>query len=117
SVLVALWDAEEPPTFLTDAMGSAFFVQNPTIPLDQIDVAITLDLVGAGLWPDYAGHFVIGAETSLAVADAVDSVMAPEGLKVFRGGLHLIEQTPFGLQPWSDYDAFRAAEVPVLFLS
>ena len=67
--MVALWDAEEPPTFLTD--------------------------------------FVMGPEKSVALSIALDGVAAPARLDVKRGGLHLVEKTPFGLQPWSDYDAFR----------
>ena len=34
-----------------------------------------------------------------------------------RLGLHLVEEQPFGHSPWSDYDAFRDAGRPVLFLS
>lgn len=116
-VLVALWDAEEPPTFLTEQMGSAFYAANPTVPLDDIAAVIVLDLVGAELWPGWAGHVVLGAELSPEVAMAVDAAELPEGLEALRGGLHLVEETPFGHQPWSDYDAFRDRGVPVLFLS
>lgn len=115
SVLIASWDAEEPSTFLTDAMGSEFWVGEPTIPLSLVDVAIVLDLVGADLWPGYDGHFLLGAELSREVADAVDDASVPAGLPAYRLGLHMVEETPFGRQPWSDYDAFRNEDVPVLF--
>jgi hypothetical protein len=117
SVLFALWDAEEPPTFLTDEMGSEYYVGNPVVPLEDTDVAIALDLVGGGLWEGYAGHFAVGAESSPEVTNAVGAAEVPAGLLVYQGGLHLVEETPLGHQPWSDYDAFRNADLPVLFLS
>ncbi|MEA3511736.1 MAG: M28 family peptidase, partial [Actinomycetota bacterium] len=38
SVLFCSFDAEEPPYFLGEQMGSIHFVEHPTIPLDKIDV-------------------------------------------------------------------------------
>lgn len=117
SVLVAAWDAEEPPTFLSAEMGSQFFAVNPVVPLDTIDAAVVMDLVGGDLWPGYAGHFLLGAELSPEVKAAVTGATVPDGLKAHRLGLHLVEVTRAGNQPWSDYDAFRDRGVPVLFLS
>lgn len=119
SVLIAAWDAEEPPSFLSAGMGSEYYATNPTVPLTKIDVAVVLDLVGSNLWPNYAGSFFLGAETSDAVAAAVDTSIAsaPTTLKPYRGALALAEETVLGQQPWSDYDAFRDRSVPVLFLS
>ncbi len=122
SVLVALWDAEEPDTFLTDAMGSQYFTKHPTLELSKIDVAIALDLVGGNMWGTEQGHNVLGAELSTQVKAALDSVADPAGITVRRGGLHLVEEIdpPIGSsvhQPWSDYDAFRNNLVPVLFFS
>jgi len=118
SVLVALWDAEEPPTFLTGAMGSQFYAEHPLFPLDTIDVAIVLDLIGADLWPGAGLHFVLGGELSPEVGKIAAGVAGPAGLIPVRLGLHLVEQLPTGgQQPWSDYDAFRDRGVPVLFLS
>ncbi|HEY3355087.1 MAG TPA: M28 family peptidase [Polyangia bacterium] len=117
SVLVAHWDAEEPPAFLTADMGSEYFAAHPLAPLASLDAAIVLDLVGEDLWPGYLGHFVLGAETSAETAAAVAATAVPAGLEVAHGGLHLVEETPFGHQPWSDYDAFRTRGVPVVFLS
>jgi hypothetical protein len=117
TVLVALWDAEEPPTFLTAAMGSAFFANSGLVDLERIDTAIVLDLVGGELWPGYQKHFVMGAEKTPTLSTVLDGVSAPAGLEVARGGMHLIEETPFGRQPWSDYDAFRNRGVPFLFFS
>lgn len=117
SLLIAHWDAEEPPTVRTDKMGSAFYVAHPLVPLAQTDVAVVLDLTGAGLWPGYTGHVALGAETSPQVTAAVAAAPVPEGLKLLRGGLHLAEEQISGHHAWSDYDAFRDAAVPVLFLS
>lgn len=117
TVMVALWDAEEPPTFLTDAMGSEFFAASGLVDLSTIDAALVLDLVGGQLWPGYEKHFVMGAEKSPEFSAVLDGVLAPEGLPVRRGGLHLVEKTPLGDQPWSDYDAFRNRDVPFAFFS
>jgi hypothetical protein len=59
----------------------------------------------------------MGAELSPEVAAAVDAVRPPQGLAAMRTGLHMAESLPTGLQPWSDYHAFRQRRVPVLFLS
>ena len=98
-------------------MGSNFYAANPLIPLSQLDAVIVMDLAGTGLWPGYAGHFAMGSETSPQLAAVVEAARVPDGLKVFRGSLHTIEEQSFGHHPWSDYDAFRNAGVPVLFLS
>lgn len=37
SVIIALFDAEEPPYFLGPTMGSQWFVDHPTIPLQDLD--------------------------------------------------------------------------------
>jgi hypothetical protein len=116
-LLIAFWDAEEPPTFLTSAMGSQYFADNPVFPLEDLAGVIVLDLVGAELWPGFMGHTMLGAELSPEIAAAVDATAVPDGLMALRAGLHLVEQTPFGQQPWSDYHAFRQRQVPVLFLS
>jgi hypothetical protein len=117
SVVIALWDAEESPTFLTPAMGSEHFARHPLVPLEQVEVAIALDLVGADLWPGFAPHFVLGAETSPEVQQLVAGLAPPEGLPLYRFGLHLPEDQPTGHQAWSDYDPFRDRNVPVLFLT
>jgi hypothetical protein len=117
SVLIALWDAEEPPTFLTPQMGSAFYANNPPYPLEKTDAVVVLDLVGAELWPGFQGTFLLGAEKSPALADLVDQAKVPDGLLAKRAGIHLPEETFFGQQPWSDYDAFRDRDVPFLFMT
>jgi len=118
TLIVALWDTEEPPHFLGPTMGSRYWVEHPHVPLANIEAAIVLDLVGGGLWPGSPVHVALGAESSPALATAVDRTPVPGGLVVAQAGLHLVEAlVSGGHQPWSDYDAFRDAEIPHLFLS
>lgn len=120
SVIIALFDAEEPPNFLTQAMGSIYYTNNPIVPLEQIDVMIAAELIGSDLWPGYNNHFVLGAELSPQVTAAVDATTAPEGLMVFSAGLHLVEEDRVDAgnanQPWGDYDSFRQHKVPVMLM-
>jgi len=116
-LLVALWDCEEPPTFLTDNMGSEYFAAHPTIPLEDIPASIVLDLFGSELWPNFNGLIVLGTETSDVLRNHVDELPPIPGLQAFNMGLHAIEEQPFGHHPFSDYDAFRNREVPVVFIS
>lgn len=119
-LLVALWDTEEPPYFLTPQMGSAFFAANPTVPLADVDAVVVLDLVGAGMWPGFPAHVALGGETAAALSNAIQNTPVPTGLEVLEAGLHLVERlvvNPETRQPWSDYHAFRELGVPVLFLS
>jgi hypothetical protein len=119
SVIIANWDSEEPPNFLQDQMGSQYYADNPVVPLEQTDAVIVMDLVGGDLWPGFNNHQILGAELSPQVQAAVDASPVPEGLQFYQLGLHTVEEWPaaFGHQPWSDYDAFRMAGKPVLFLA
>lgn len=138
NLLVALWDTEEPPYFLTPAMGSSSFVErlrsgtgllaqlDPTgnasaeDRLATLDAAIVLDLVGHGLWPGFPAHIALGAETSQVLEATVASTPTPGDLEVVQASLHLVERLvtrPGHRQAWSDYAAFREAGVPILFLS
>lgn len=117
SILIATWDAEEPPTFLTPMMGSRAFVERPPVPLAAIDLAVVLDLVGSDLWPGFPGHMLMGAEHSATLSALIDATPHDPALEVRRVGLHLAEETPLGHQAWSDYDPFRNADIPFLFLS
>ncbi len=114
SVIIALFDAEEPPYFLSPVMGSQWFVDNPTLPLDSIDMMICLDLVGHALGP--AGLpaevrdsvFVLGAEKSTDTGALFDSLPDQPGIRPRRIDNYIIESK-------SDYDAFMHAGIPFLF--
>lgn len=115
-VLIAFWDAEEPPTFLTKAMGSAWWAAHPTVP--DVRVALVLDLMGTGLWPGYAGHFTFGLESSPGLRALQATVAVPEDLQPHFASLSLVEDLVTGQHAtWSDYDAFRNQHLPYLFFT
>jgi peptidase M28-like protein len=116
-VLFAAFDAEEPPHFLSDSMGSEYFARHPTIPLDKIDMMICMDLVGhaiggEGLPEDVAKSvFALGAERSEGTSAIVD------GLASAMSGVHIRRADAEIIPPLSDYDPFWRREVPFLFLT
>jgi Zn-dependent M28 family amino/carboxypeptidase len=116
SVLVAAFDAEEPPNYLTSTMGSVVFALQPTVPLDRIDQMICLDIVGRRLGgggvPDEVGKslFLLGGERS-AAGEMVDALAGSvEGIALRRADADLVP-------PMSDYFAFEQAHVPFLSLT
>jgi hypothetical protein len=100
-VVFALWDAEE-----LGLLGSEHFVRNPTIPLDEIDLCLNLDMVGrAG-----SGRLqVLGAGSSPVFGAWMPSVAeaAELELDVSLGG-HGVGG--------SDHQTFLRAGVPALHL-
>ncbi len=142
-VLFAAFNAEEPPYIRTPQMGSQYFADH--LPqeigsLDAIQAVVIMDLMGGVQWePMREMVFAAGAETSpglyrrLKEASGMQNDergmmngeqqpssfrIQPSPLTVLPLGLHLIEELPLvGHRPVSDYDAFRNASVPFLFLS
>lgn len=114
TVVIALFDSEEPPYFTTPNMGSQWFVDHPTVRLDGIDTMIALDLVGHSLGPVGLPNevrdsvFVLGAEKSTGTPDLFDALPTIDGIVPRRVDNHIIESM-------SDYDAFMKAGVPFLF--
>ncbi len=114
SVLIALFDAEEPPNFLTSEMGSQWFVDHPTIPLNRIDTMVCLDLVGHALGPPIlpAGIrdtvFVLGAEKSEGAPQLFDSLPDTPNILPRRIDNHIVPAM-------SDYYAFMNESIPFLF--
>jgi Zn-dependent M28 family amino/carboxypeptidase len=119
-VIVAAFDAEEPPYFLTGEMGSRFFARHAAsfgAPLDTIDLMVCMDLVGHALGPEGLpgsvrdSLFALGAERSSGTSSLVDEVAASEeGVIVRRVDADVIP-------PLSDYDEFWRRQVPFLFLT
>lgn len=116
-VVVAAFDAEEPPFFLTGAMGSQLFVREPPVVRNRIDLMVCMDLVGHRFGPEGvpdevgASLFALGGERShgtrehlhaLSRADA-DLVVRPVDAEI--------------IPPLSDYEPFWRAEIPFVFLS
>jgi hypothetical protein len=116
-VIFAAFDAEEPPHFLQQTMGSQEWVRRPTVPLDKIDLMVCMDLVGHAFGPPGTPEdvrrtlFALGAERSAGTSAHVDALArAVPGVVVRRADAEIIP-------PLSDYDAFWRKEIPFLFLS
>ena len=114
SVLIALFDAEEPPNFLTPEMGSQWFVDHPTIPLDRIDTMVCLDLIGHALGPSVLPDsirdsvFVLGAEKGSDTPRLFDSLPDVAGIVPRRVDNYIVPAM-------SDYHAFMNESIPFLF--
>lgn len=114
-IRICAFDAEEPPSFLGEAMGSIHYVRSRAFPIERIDLMICLDLVGHALGqkglPEAARRsvFVLGAEHTPGLADLVDRVDV-DGIRLRRMGANVIPSM-------SDYHAFRIERVPFLFFS
>jgi Zn-dependent M28 family amino/carboxypeptidase len=116
-VIVAAFDAEEPPHYLTNTMGSAWWAAHPRVPLERIDTMVCMDLVGHALGPEglppgvRSSLFALGAERSIGTSALVDSLTKSEdGVIVRRADAEVVP-------PLSDYDAFWKRGVPFLFLT
>jgi Zn-dependent M28 family amino/carboxypeptidase len=116
-VIFAAFDAEEPPHFLQNTMGSQEWVRRPTVPLDRLDLMICMDLVGHALGrPDTPEEvrqtlFALGAERSGGTSAHVDALArAVPGVVVRRADAEIIP-------PLSDYQPFWREKIPFLFLS
>lgn len=116
SVLLAAFDAEEPPDYRTEAMGSQVFVARPTLPRAQLVAVVCLDLMGGDLWEGRRTPlYVMGGET---FARPPTPALAEDPRLPLRSmHLRLVEELPGGRQAFSDHGAFFAAEIPALFLS
>jgi Zn-dependent M28 family amino/carboxypeptidase len=116
-VIVAAFDGEEPPYFLTGGMGSQRFASAPPVPLERVDMMVCMDLVGhafgsEGVPDEVRGSlFALGAERSAGTGEHVDRIArAEDGLTVRRVDAETIP-------PLSDYEPFWRREVPFLFLT
>lgn len=121
SVLFVAFNTEEPPYFGTPAMGSRFFLDH--LPPDigspeNIQAVAIMDLMGSIHWPLLRDSlFAAGAEKSPGLYRRMKEARVPS-LVIRPVGIHLIEEIPeHGHEAFSDYDAFRQAGVPFLFLS
>ncbi len=116
-VLFAAFDAEEPPHFLTESMGSEHFARHPTITLDKIDMMVCMDLVGHAIggegMPEAVANsvFALGAERSEGTGAIVD------GLASAVHGAHIRRVDAEVIPPLSDYDAFWRRDVPFMLLT
>jgi hypothetical protein len=116
-VVVALFDGEEPPYFLSDGMGSRAFLQRPPVPVDKIDFMVCMDLVGHALGgpelPAEIGNtvFALGAERSSGTGRRVDELATRvSGVTIRRADAEIIPAL-------SDYESFWRRGIPFLFLT
>jgi Peptidase family M28 len=121
-VIIAAFDAEEPPYFLTGQMGSEHYAQQAAThgtPLDKIDLMVCMDLVGHALGPEglpdavRSSLFALGAERSVGTAAIVDEhahANEKDGVIVRRVDAEVIP-------PLSDYQPFWERDIPFLFLT
>ena len=119
-VIIAAFDAEEPPYFMTGQMGSSYFTEHAQevgAPLEAIDLMVCMDLVGHALGPEglpaevRSSLFALGAERSAGTAAVVDDLAtAEDGVVIRRVDAEVVP-------PLSDYDAFWRRKVPFLFLT
>ncbi len=114
-VILAAFDAEEPPHFMQGSMGSEFFARHPWVPLERIDLMVCMDLVGHALGdaslPGSVREtlFALGAERSEGTSARLDAIAEP-GVIVRRADAEIIP-------PLSDYGPFWARERPFVFLT
>ncbi|GEP45554.1 M28 family metallopeptidase [Brevifollis gellanilyticus] len=139
-VIIAIFDAEEPPYFLSDAMGSQRFYSDHVEGKTSIHAAVVMDLVGhdisvpghmLGILPgvkwlelllpgfggkDFSvphlssGLFVTGSESHAELPDALRGIGQPDHLKVIATLNDYIGDV-------SDHGVFRRHGVPYWFLS
>ncbi len=114
TVLICSFDAEEPPYFYTDDMGSWHWVDRPTVDLSRLDAMVCVDLIGHPLGPASIPDgirrsvFVTGAERS-GLGSVVDEVTAQgDRLVTRRLDVGIIDSS-------SDHYAFERVGIPFLF--
>lgn len=125
SLAFAAFNTEEPPFLRTPLMGSQYFVDHLPAEIgapSNFQAAIIMDLMGGVFWPPLkSAVFAAGAEKSPALSLRLKQSKAAGdggGLSVLPVGMHLIEEMPIiGRVAFSDYNAFRNASVPHVFLS
>ncbi len=92
--------------------GSRYFVEHSPIPLDQISLFITADMIGgslAGVCPNHA--FVLGSEHAPELRPWILEAKHPGDLSLGILGADLL------LLNRSDYGPFRSRKVPFLFFT
>lgn len=114
TVIICSFDAEEPPHFYTDDMGSWHWVDRPTIDLSRLDAMVCVDLIGHPLGPASLPDavrrsvFVTGAERS-GLGSVVDGVTAQDDRLITRRvDAGIIDSS-------SDHYAFERVGIPFLF--
>ncbi|WP_437205619.1 M28 family peptidase [Planctomicrobium sp. SH664] len=91
--------------------GSRWFMAHSPVDHKSIKVCLTADMIGRSLGDlDLPMVFILGAEHSPGLRDALVSTPTPEGLELAHLGTDMIGTR-------SDYGPFRDHEIPYLFFS
>jgi len=120
-VVIALFDSEEPPFFLTSAMGSVRFYEDHCVGVN-FSCAVIMDLIGHDVefrHPSPAGEFpgtrdllfVLGSESHGALPPAVERAESSVN------GLRVVPALNSHVGDMSDHHAFRVGGQPYLFLT
>jgi hypothetical protein len=116
-VIVAAFDAEEPPYFMTNAMGSQYFVTHPIVPIDDIDLVVCLELVGHAVGEPHLPAevrrtvFALGGERSVGTRESIELLAtADPGVIVRPADAEIIP-------PLSDYAPFWERKRPFVLLT
>jgi hypothetical protein len=116
-VIIAAFDAEEPPHFMNDTMGSLHFTRHPIVPLERIDLMICMELVGHALGGAHLpgavkdSLFLLGAERSEGTLSHVHALARSEP------GLILRPADAEVIPPLSDYLGFWKRKRPFVLLT
>ena len=123
-VVVAAFDGEEPPYFMTDGMGSRELLRDPPVPRARIDFMIAMDVlghrIGPATLPDEVGAsvFALGGERSETRAGAAQTTSALiESLARAEPGVVVRPADADIIPPLSDHEPFWAAKIPFLLLT
>ena len=110
SVLLALFDAEEPPNFLSPSMGSIRFFEDQL--LGPVHAAVIMDLVGHDVpIPGLEDLlFVVGLESNEGLGEVIQSCPVDPGIRIVPTLNRYVGDL-------SDHHVFRQNGVPYLFLT
>ena len=120
-LLFAFFDAEEPPWFLSDAMGSIRFYEDQMDPRG-VHCAVVLDLVGHDVEVGVPGLGTSGTERLKGLLFMTGAESHPSLTNVVRAApripnLPLVAISNHYIDDMSDHGVFRRNDVPYLFLS
>jgi len=97
--------------------GSRHFVASDLVDMTKVVALVCMDMMGGNFVPgDTSSLYVLGAENSPELKEAVAKVEPIEGLDLRPLAVSIIE--PFGeIYARSDYGSFRVKKIPFVFLS
>jgi hypothetical protein len=109
-LIIAFFDAEEPPYFMTDAMGSIYFFNSQRT--EEIACALILDLVGHDVpIPGFEDLlFITGMESHSALETVIKSTDENNRVRI-------VPALNSYVGDMSDHHIFRVNDVPYFFLS